>query len=167
MIIASNILLLSGLSVAFWQDLKFRAIHWLVFALVFLISVSTVYFNEGISWRSMFMNMFFSTLVVVLLFLFLSLKNRVWTNAFKAHMGLGDYLFFLAVSPLFGQENFILFFISGMFFAAIIQPLLLFFLNRYENRTIPLAGLLSLYILLLKGLEYFSNWNPFTDSILL
>lgn len=166
MVIASHILLFSGLSVAFWQDLKFRAIHWMVFAWVFILAMVLTYQGTTFSWQTVLMNLVFSTAVVGGLFVYLSLKNRRWTNIFRAHFGLGDYLFFLAVAPLFEQQNFILFFVSGMVFAAFTQQIPSFFIEHYQKKSIPLAGLLSLYILLLEGITYCTTWNPFHDSIL-
>lgn len=78
-------------------------------------------------------------------------------------MGLGDLLFFVAVVPLFSTYNYILFFITGMLFSIVG-----FLVIRLTTKTelVPLAGLLGLYIVVLKFISYTTGFDLFFGKIL-
>ena len=77
---------------------------------------------------------------------------------------MGDVLFFLAITPLFGSTNYVLFFITGMFLSALFHGLISL---KKKAGTIPLAGYLAMYLVALKGVGYwmhedlfYQNWMP-------
>lgn len=78
-------------------------------------------------------------------------------------MGLGDVLFFVAVIPFFSSYNYILFFITGMLFS-----ILGFLVIKLVVKTdlVPLAGLLALYLILLKVGSYISGFDVFFTNFL-
>ena len=71
-------------------------------------------------------------------------------------IGLGDVLFFLAITPLFNLKTYILFFIIGMIFSLVIH----ISVNAIKKqKTVPLAGYLSIILIVLIGLEHGLNLN--------
>jgi hypothetical protein len=138
-----------------FQDLKFRGIHIAVFPVILLIAL---YFNFWMNWGwlDLIKSLSFLTVTLVVLFLYLSAKNKGFVPLFKQYLGLGDVLFFIAVLPLFSFRNFILFFITGMLASMLFHVLLSSFQTK---KTIPLAGYLSIYLIGL--ITYaFVNTNP-------
>ena len=81
----------------------------------------------------------------------MSLKNKSFLNPFQNYFGLGDFLFYIAIAPLFLLQNYILFFILSMLFAIGLQIGLKKFI---KEQTVPLAGFsaLLLFIVIIKDL---------------
>lgn len=162
MIAILHSIILVVLFIAFLQDWKFRAISWTIFPLLFGATVTLFFINEK-PWQILCLNLLFIALVFTALFLYVAIKRKKFVNLFRADLGLGDVLFLIGVAPLFWMQNFILFFITGMFFAAIFQLLV----NRWKpSQTIPLAGYLSLYLIVLGGVSYLLNIDLFYQPIL-
>lgn len=155
-----QIILFLLLALAFVQDWKFRAIHWFVFPLIAIDSV-LIFFLAQEDWKILGLNLIFVLIVMTVLFFYVSLREQEWTNIFERHFGIGDVLFFISVVPLFGSVNYVLFFISGMIFSGILHG---FISLKRENTTIPLAGYLSIYLLLLRGVSYFLETDLFYQN---
>ncbi|WP_278008956.1 hypothetical protein [Flavobacterium gyeonganense] len=77
------------------------------------------------------------------------MKSKKFLNPFEHYFGLGDLLFYVAITPLFLLKNYILYFILSMLFAILMQLGLKKFI---KEETVPLAGFsaLFLFIILLK-----------------
>lgn len=76
----------------------------------------------------------------------MSVKNKRYLNPFQNYFGLGDLLFYIAISPLFELKNYILFFIFSMIFAIGLQMGLK---KMIHENTVPLAGFTALLLLIL------------------
>ncbi|MCF6133366.1 hypothetical protein [Flavobacterium wongokense] len=137
--------LLLCLIVVLFQDLKFRRIHIILPALIFVFSVVLFNRNPGINYTIYVANMIFFLLIITILTLYMSLKNKKFLNPFANYFGLGDLLFFIGITPLFLTYNFILFFILSMIFSIGLQ---LAFQKKMKEKTIPLAGFSALLLLL-------------------
>lgn len=62
------------------------------------------------------------------------------------YFGLGDLLFYIAITPLFLLHNYVLFFILSLFFAVCMQ----FGLKKIiKEQTVPLAGFSSLFLFII------------------
>jgi uncharacterized membrane protein YdjX (TVP38/TMEM64 family) len=94
---------------------------------------------------------------------YFSIKKSKLQNPFKQYIGIGDLVFLIAVIPLFSFRNYMLFFISGMIFSLVLYAV---FQNKGEQKTIPLAGYLSLYIIVLMIPNLFLSTNIFYDFII-
>jgi hypothetical protein len=156
-----HIILILLLVVACYQDWKFRAIYWFIFPLIAMDAL-LIFFIQQWNWKVLGLNLIFVIAVMMLLFLYVSAREKKWTNLFENHFGMGDVLFFLAITPLFNSTNYMLFFISGMIFSATLHGLVNL---RKTSKTIPLAGYLSLYLVALKGFGwwlqddlFYKNW---------
>jgi hypothetical protein len=75
----------------------------------------------------------------------MSIKNKQFLNPFQNYFGLGDLLFYLAITPLFLFQKYILFFILSMVFAVVMQ---LGLKKLIKQETVPLAGFSSLLLIL-------------------
>jgi len=65
-------------------------------------------------------------------------------NPINTVIGIGDIVFFIAIIPLFFSTTYILFFITGMLFSIACH----FIFNKRKELHVPLAGYLSIYLLL-------------------
>ncbi|WP_299242526.1 hypothetical protein [uncultured Aquimarina sp.] len=157
-----QITLILLLSLVFIQDLKLRAIHILLPIFILIIGLIP-YFKNEYSIIGLLYSLIFLIITFGGLYLYLSVKNKKLTNPFKKNMGLGDVLFFIAVIPFFSSYNYILFFITGMLFS-----ILGFLVIKLIVKTdlVPLAGLLALYLILLKIGSYISGFDVFFTNFL-
>ena len=157
-----NIILGSGLLLTFLQDWKFRAVHWVVFPVLgatalFLLKISLI----G-HWEILIYNAAFLITVIFCLSAYVMIKEGRFVNLFREHFGFGDLLFLLVIIPLFSPQNYILFFITGMFLSALLHLLLTI---KKPISTIPLAGYLAIYLLLLKIVDWIGFADPFTTTL--
>lgn len=153
------VVLILVLGLIFFQDLKQRAIHVilpvLVLVLSFLIINKKGYFNYFISLT----NIGFLLLTLFILFIYMSIKNKKMLNPFQNHFGLGDLLFYIAISPLFVFRNYILFFILSLLFSLIM---FLIFRGKMKEKNIPLAGFASLLLIFFLVKDYFIESTKMT-----
>ena len=138
-----DITLVISLLLAFLQDWKDRSIHVFVFVAIAAAAVGKLMLTN-FEFEIAAYNALFVSLVIGLLMLYISLKAGKGVNIFKEHFGVGDLVFFFAVTPLFGSRNFILFFITGLVLSALAHLLVLLL---KKDSPIPLAGYLSLYLI--------------------
>ncbi len=87
-------------------------------------------------------------------------KKKTEEGLYFGGLGLGDVLFFVAISPLFNLMNYMLFFVSGILFS-----MLLHLVNKLisQNKYVPLAGYLSLYLIIILGYSYFNDYNLYLN----
>lgn len=158
-------LLLAGLVAIVIQDFKERAISIWTLPLVFFSGWGVACQNEVCQLWFMGANMLFITLQWLGVSLYFSFKHQTWVNITDRYLGLGDLLFFVAITPLFSPLHFCLFFIGALLVT-------LLFAGGYHYgikpiTTIPLAGAMSLcwmgYTLGLAGL----GTSPYDDWPLL
>lgn len=150
-----NIALVVGLVLCVIQDLKYRGIHIVLFPIILLLTLYSNY-RMDLGWVDLLLSLTFLTVTIGILFLYIGLKESKMVNIFKKYLGIGDVLFFMAILPIFSFRNYILFFITGMILSMILHLLL----NRFQKHTtIPLAGYLSVYTIVLMGYSAI-NSNP-------
>ncbi len=154
-------ILFISFGVMLYQDVRYRHIHIGLPILVFVVSI---YMNKDIivifdDLKSLaFIGINFISIVA-----YFSIKKSKLQNPFKQYIGIGDLVFLIAVIPLFSFRNYMLFFISGMIFSLVLYAV---FQNKGEQKTIPLAGYLSLYIIVLMIPNLFLSTNIFYDFII-
>lgn len=139
--------LLFCLLAVFFQDWKYRRIHVVLPLAIFLFSFFAIPIE--IKYLNILYNTFFFLLTLSVLVVYMSVKIKRFSNPFQNYFGFGDLLFYIAISPLFILQNYILFFILSMIFAIGIQ----FGLKKIIiEKTVPLAGFSSilLFIIIIK-----------------
>ena len=151
-----------------YQDLRFQAVSWIFFLLGFIftiiLSVKENFFSDllfNISISTLFI---LFQLCIIYLFSWFKYKKRV--NIFKSVFGLGDLLFLVMVMPLFSSLNFVVFFIASVVFSLLVY-IVISWLKIYKKQRIPLAGLQSLFLLIVITLQIFNKFSFYNDNVIL
>ena len=133
--------LLLCLLIMLWQDWKYRRIHVVLPILVFAIGMFMV--NGFVIYKAILVNVAFFIIVFSSLVLYMSLKAKAFLNPLEHYFGLGDVLFYLAITPFFNVKQYAVFFIASMIFALVMQGIV----KKHSNHTtVPLAGFSSLLL---------------------
>jgi hypothetical protein len=143
----------------FLQDLKHRHIHVFLPVLLFVFSFFIFQKNIFLGYEIIGFNILFVLLTLVLLVTYMSAKNKAYLNPFENYFGLGDLLFYIAITPLFVTFNYILFFILSMLFSLVLQ---LVFSKLMTVKTVPLAGFCALFLILIVVKDVFFAFKPLT-----
>ncbi|KLT68393.1 MULTISPECIES: prepilin peptidase [Flavobacterium] len=149
--IAYAILLLC-LIVIFIQDLKYRRIHIALPIVIFILSCFLILSKIKILSTILISNISFFLITLSILTAYMSFKAKKFLNPFQHYFGLGDLLFYVAISPLFLLKNYILFFILSLLFAIFLQTALKRFM---KEETVPLAGFSALFLLIVLLKDHF------------
>lgn len=136
-----------------YEDFKYRAIHWIWIALLIILAL----LFHPVENKVILNNLIFIFVQLGLLSIYFSIKHRKLINITKDYLGIGDILFFIPLCLLFSNEGLILFFISSLTIS------LLFFLfwmliTKKENQTIPLAGSMSLILIIILLISSIFNY---------
>ncbi|PZO26773.1 MAG: hypothetical protein DCF13_13195 [Flavobacteriaceae bacterium] len=148
-----------SLGIVFIQDLKFRRIHVLLPVLIAVFSFLLLKSSFANFYRDMIQNIVIFLFIFLILIVYMSVKNKKIINPFQTYFGMGDFLFYIAVAPLFITFNFILYFILSMLFSIIMFLLLR---KKMKEETIPLAGFASLLLLALIASDMFLDFYKIT-----
>lgn len=144
-------LLIIVLLIIFYQDLKMRAVHWILFPLTFIFSI-TYNFSYTNLFNSL-INVLYLTIILCALTVYLSIKNKKIVNISNGFFSLGDSLFLLVITPLFSNQQYIGFIIISSLYALLVH-FTLTKINSNQNPTIPFAGYAAL---LLTGFIFFKS----------
>ncbi|TRW27539.1 hypothetical protein FMM05_02550 [Flavobacterium zepuense] len=157
--ILSIITTLLCLLIMFYQDVKYRHIHILLPIVLFISGcyLTGVYLNNS-NYIILIYNSLFFVLTFLILFGYMSFKNKSVTNPFENYFGIGDLIFYLAVTPFFVFNNYILYFIFSLVFSIVLYYI---FKKMYKsNATIPLAGYASLLLTAIIAIDLLTdNYN--------
>ncbi len=156
-----EVLVVLVLLLIFIQDMRFRAIH-IVLPILLACIGSYLFYKKNLTTDILFYNLLFLGITFFGLYTYLFIKRRKFTNPL-AFIGIGDFLYFIAVIPYFSMTNYILYFTTGMVFSIIV---FMFIKSKVKTNLVPLAGLLALYMLLLKGLFYLCSLSFFETKII-
>lgn len=161
-----KILILFTLLTIFVQDLKCRAVNWVLFPVLcsLLVWLSGME-NNGLRGlvRSMPFNYGFLVLQLLLLSLYFALKNKRWTNITTSLLGWGDILFLLCPGVYLSGAEFLAFYILSLVIILILLPVWQILPGK-KMTTIPLAGLQAFLFGLLLCAEWWLNVFKFPDS---
>lgn len=138
--------LLVCLGFLFVQDVKNRRIHVVLPIAVFGLSAALVWIKTHAVMGRALSNVLFFLVVLGILILYMTIRQKKFSNPFENYFGLGDLLFYLAITPLFVLRGYILFFIGSMIFAIVMQLALR---KRMKEQTVPLAGFSALLLSLI------------------
>jgi hypothetical protein len=152
------------LSIVFIQDFKERLISWFLPLLIFISLSAKAYYTLNITevLTHVIINSTFISFQILLLTAWISLKNKKLINIIDTYLGLGDLLFFIAITAAFSPFQYILFYtfsISLTLLGFIIYKAL------YKNTRpeIPLAGSMAvcmiIFIVLTMIIPDFSSYS--------
>lgn len=140
------IILCFCLIAVFIQDWKYRRIHIVLPILIFSLSIILISLKSIVLIKIIILNIVFFLITLSILMIYMSVKSKKFLNPFQHYFGLGDLLFYVAISPLFLLKNYILFFILSLLFAILMQ----FGLKKIiKEKTVPLAGFSSLFLFII------------------
>ncbi|MGH1338878.1 MAG: prepilin peptidase [Aureispira sp.] len=154
-----------GFTVIFFQDFRERAISLWTLPWIFLLGSYHAWSNW--LWEPWFL-LFNGAFVGVQLLgvsLYFSIKHRRWINITKQYLGLGDVLFFLALTPLFAPLQFCCFFLASLLLILLLASLYHWFVKPLK--TIPLAGAMSCCWLIYRATLSYYNLSSYDDWSLL
>ncbi len=156
--IALKIVLITGLALIFYQDVKERAVWWFLFPAFGLIA-GYFHFTESLTWL-FFPNIFFNLIVVAGIFSIACLYSqfKMKKNFLSEAMGLGDLLYSIGLAVAFPPEAFLVIFVFSMLFSLGLHA---FVSRKKNNETVPLAGYASLFLICI----YLSSWFGFYKSL--
>ncbi len=137
------ILLITTLLFVLYFDVRKRKIHVILPILIFCFAIFINYTSNDLQLINILFNVGFLIINILGLTLYFSLKTKALFNPIDRAIGLGDIVFFVAITPLFEFKTFVLFFIAGLLFSLFLHLILLLF---KKMKTIPLAGYLSLFL---------------------
>lgn len=148
-----------------YQDFRYRAVsvYWLCGALALTIGYS-VWLN---GWVGTYTNAGINVLLIAVqiagVFIYFSLKNKKFVNIINQQLGSGDLLFYAIVAFSFSPVNFILFSLAA--YVVILLAFMVLKLAFEYQKTIPLAGCLSLFMLIMVVLNIgFHIFEPYQDD---
>ena len=146
-----KIILISGLFLILYQDVKERAVWWFLFPL-FALSAGYLHFRQSlvdIFLHQILIN--FSIVLILFSGAFIYSRHKIKVNFFEEAIGLGDLLFFLGLAVAFPSEAFMVILVFSMIFSLLLH---VFVSRTNEMKTVPLAGYASLFLISI----YLSNW---------
>ncbi len=135
------------------QDFRERKVYWFLFPFLGMV-LCTIYYGVAVDsivfLLNIALNMIFMVVVVLLIFLYAKIIAK---QKFVNHsLGLGDMLFFVAIALGFPTVTFLILFVNALLFS------LLGFLvlkGRLHQPTVPLAGFMSVFFIVLLGYSLF------------
>ncbi|MBB2143996.1 hypothetical protein GM921_00735 [Pedobacter sp. LMG 31464] len=131
----------------FIQDIKYRAVYWWLFPLLFIL---LALLGGGLHQLSettekFISNLAFLTLQLFLLMIYFAIRHKKIINITKAYLGLGDILFLLVIGIYLSFLNFVLFYVASLMLIIIFELIKSKLLSS-RNKKIPLAGYQSLFL---------------------
>jgi len=142
-VLVFKLLSLLLLIVIFWEDMRYRAVHWFLFPLLAVMLTST-YFTSHAELNTLLINagadVAFLILQFILITLYFSIRQKSRVNVFNSLIGWGDLLLLLTLCFYCSLLNFIGFYLLSLvlILAGWLGYRLIFSRN---NKQIPLAGL--------------------------
>ncbi|MFL1012609.1 hypothetical protein [Flavisericum labens] len=150
-----KIILIITLGAILYQDVKERLVYWFLFPMVALCLGMLFYSNviPQMFFASVFMNLIFIAILLLVVLLYSKIKLK---TKFNTVFGSGDIVFFLAMVFSFSTITFMILFISALIFSLVLHLVV-----KNKQRSVPLAGYMSLFF----GLVYLGYWSGIIKSI--
>jgi hypothetical protein len=137
-----KIALIIALLFVFFQDYKDRLVSWFLYPMVGILAL-TIQIQATqifITMANVVVNLAFVLILIVVAYSYAKIK-------FKKHftqdvLGIGDILFFIFISFSFSSISFIVLFVFALLFSLLLH---LFLSQKSSEKTVPLAGYMSLF----------------------
>lgn len=127
------------LVLCFYQDVRFRGVHWALFPLILTGAIALNW--ENLNGETMALNLGFLLVLLLGLTLYLSLKFGEFVNITNGFFSVGDILFLIAMIPLFSFHWYILFFTIGTMLTLVFHVIATVF---KQQDSVPYAGYMAL-----------------------
>lgn len=156
-----NIFLIILLLWVVYQDFKSRQVHVFLLIALFGVTILINYLTKNLNYIEIVKIAGFIALNIIGLVIYFSIKSRAIINPIDKFLGLGDIIYLVSIAPLFTLNKFIIYFIMGLLFSLIVHVL---FKKFFNDKTIPLAGYLSIYLIGLIMANLVLDYNLFIDE---
>lgn len=133
------------------QDFRTRTISaWLLPAIVLALLLAMM---DASGWtvallRNAGMNAALLFIQLGCLWLFVSVRNKRWTNIINTQIGTGDVLLLLCLAPFFSPMNFFVLYTFSIVFALVVT-LLLHAAGARKTDQVPFAGFMAVPLIVL------------------
>ncbi|OFY82845.1 MAG: hypothetical protein A3F72_01805 [Bacteroidetes bacterium RIFCSPLOWO2_12_FULL_35_15] len=151
MLLIVDLLLLGCLGIVVFQDFKHRQISWLLIPTIFVAFVGKALLVIGVNSSLIINTIWNSTFIliqIVLLTVYMSIKNKKLVNIVNTYLGIGDVLFFIVLCAAFSPVNYIVFYLASTLLT-LIGFLFYNIISKKATREIPLAGAMAGGLLIL------------------
>lgn len=170
MLLVIEIVTLLVLLAIFLEDIRSREVHLVLFPLLAGgLLIAGLKHGAGFSalWESARVNLLFLVLVLLLLTVWFSLKEKRLVNVTAQLLGWGDIWFLACTALYFSILNYLFFYIASLL-AVVIFWSIRGLLSKKDNRHIPLAGLQSLLLAVYLCCDWWLlHFNTASDNWLL
>ena len=155
MLIAIKIIFLGALVSLVYQDFKERKVTAYLF---FILAALGGYLHYTTQYLEVFMlNLLFNFSGLLILILTLMIYTKfILKKRFDEAIGLGDVFFFFVIAFSFPTATFLIVLSSSLIFSL---SLFLLFKSKLKDKTVPLAGLQALFLILLIGSNMLFNFT--------
>ena len=137
-----------------YQDCKDRLVYWFLYPLVGILALAIQYFILPVN--SILLNVGTNLILVLFLLLVCYVYTKLRKLEFSNSFGLGDVLFFIFISFTFSTISFLVLFIFSLFFSLLLHLVLS---QKDKQKTVPLAGYMSLFFGVVYGITFFCESN--------
>lgn len=126
------------------QDFRQREISWFLIPLLLLVFVSKglILLNKFVLLRYSAINFGFIFFQLLMLTVYMSIKNKKPMFILNTYLGIGDVLFLIVLCSAFSPANFIVFYLSSLIFTLIIFSIYKLIVKNADKH-IPLAGVVA------------------------
>jgi hypothetical protein len=165
-VLVFKLLSLLLLIVIFWEDMRYRAVHWFLFPLLAVMLTST-YLTSHAGLNTLLINavadISFLVLQFILITLYFSIRQKSMVNVFNSLIGWGDLLLLLTLCFYCSLLNFIGFYLLSLLLilAGWLGYRLVF---SRDNKQIPLAGLQALLFAGIMAFSWFGSGVNLTQD---
>jgi hypothetical protein len=167
MMLVVNIFLIIILFIIFFQDMKQREISWILVPALFLGFIAKGFLEKGeVLLKNGMFNVAFVLIQLILLSIYMSIKNKKLTNIINTYLGIGDVLFFIAITAAFSPMNYVLFYVSSIIltlFGFILYKLI----KQNAKAEIPLAGSMAGMMMIVICWSMIKPVNFYNDGVIL
>lgn len=165
LLVLFSFLLVLTLFMIFIQDYKDRAVHLFYFITTFALAVVIAVYQKQVLNQIIY-SVVFLFLNFLCLKLYFKLKKVALPKDLSfGGLAIGDVVFLIVIIPLFDFYNYLIFFVSGMLFSLILHFSVKLF-KKEENQTVPLAGYLALYLLIIIVITSFFKTEIYLNTSL-
>jgi hypothetical protein len=140
----------------FYQDYKDRKVYWFLYPIVgvlvfvvqiMVVPICSIFVNTGF-------NLLFVSILLTVCYLYALLKLK--KSLLKEVFGLGDVLFFIFIAFSFSIVSFFILFVFSLVFSLLLH---IVFQDKQIEKTIPLAGYMSLFFGVVYVISFFCDSN--------
>jgi hypothetical protein len=168
---STALMLISGvlLGAIAWQDFHERVVSVWLLALLAMTELLLGCLRSGLEsllWQTA-QNAVITFSLLIIVWIYVIVKNRKWMNLFKNGFGSADLILLLILGMFFSPFIFVLFMLTG-FILTLVFSLFIRLANSSGEKTIPLAGYLAGWtILVMILIVIFPQYPPDNDGWLM